>query len=105
MSFASLPQQDGIQLLRRSLERGRLGHAYLFGGDDLFALETVALTLAKAVNCQEPSRKTPAGLASDACDQCESCRRIQDYNHPDISWVRPESKSRVITIDQMRELM
>jgi len=105
MSFASLPQQDGIHLLQRSLERGRLGHAYLFSGDDLFALETVALTLAKAVNCQAAPASSPTGLRSDSCDQCESCRKIQGYNHPDISWVRPESKSRVITIDQMRGLM
>ncbi len=106
MSFASLPeQQDAIRLLQRSLERGRLGHAYLFGGSDLFALEKVAATLAKAVNCERPPRRNAAGLPLDSCDQCESCRKIDNWNHPDITWVRPESKSRVITIDQMRDLM
>ena len=104
MSFANLPeQQGGVRLLQRSLERGRLGHAYLFSGSDLLALEIVAMTLAKAVNCQEPPRTN--GVSFDSCDRCESCRKIDAANHSDISWVRPESKSRVITIDQMRELM
>ncbi|HEX9047156.1 MAG TPA: hypothetical protein VF988_09035, partial [Verrucomicrobiae bacterium] len=34
-----------------------------------------------------------------------SCRKIAEENHADIHWARPESKSRVITIDQTRELM
>jgi len=106
MSFASLrEQQDAVRLLQRSLERGRLGHAYLFSGSDLLELEKVATTLAKAVNCQKPARTNAAGVPLDSCDTCESCRKIDSFNHPDISWVRPESKSRVITIEQMRELM
>src|SRR6059058_530311 len=33
MSFADFPEQKQVvQLLQRSLERGRLGHAYLFTG-------------------------------------------------------------------------
>ena len=106
MAFAHLSeQQDPIQLLQRSLERGRLGHAYLFAGTDLAELEKIGRTLAKAVNCQDPPRRNAAGLPVDSCDRCESCRKIDAYNHPDVSWIRPESKSRVITIDQMRELM
>ncbi len=106
MSFSDLQeQQDPVQLLQRSLERGRLGHAYLFGGTDLLELEKIARTLAKVVNCQSPPRRNAAGLPLDSCDQCESCRKIDAANHSDISWIRPESKSRVITIEQMRELM
>src|SRR6266850_7278328 len=105
MSFSNLQeQQDGIRLLQRSLERGRLGHAYLFGGNDLLELERIASTLAKVVNCESP-RRSPTGVPLDSCDKCESCHRIDTANHPDISWLRPESKSRVITIEQMRDLM
>src|SRR6266404_9427538 len=106
MAFSNLAETEGaVQLLQRSLERGRLGHAYLFSGSDLLELETITRTLAKAVNCENPPRRSPAGLPLDSCDRCRSCTRIDADNHPDISWVRPESKSRVITIEQMRELM
>jgi DNA polymerase-3 subunit delta' len=104
--FSDFPGQGTVTgLLQRSLERNRLGHAYLFSGTSLKELEDMARTLAKTVNCQSPSRPDPNRPATDCCDACDSCRRIDHFNHPDVLWVRPESKSRVITIDQMRELM
>jgi DNA polymerase-3 subunit delta' len=111
--FAKLPPQmafkqflkhtQGVQLLQRSLARGRLGHAYLFAGDQLEELESLARTLAKTLNCQRPVKTS--GAATDCCDECPSCKKIENDSHPDIHWARPESKSRVVTIDQTRELM
>jgi DNA polymerase III subunit delta' len=103
MSFKLLPKQQGVQLLQRSLARGRLGHAYLFSGDQLEELESLARTLAKTLNCQNPVKQN--GAAVDSCDECPSCRKIDGDTHADIHWARPESKSRVVTIEQMRELM
>ncbi len=104
--FTDFPEQSRVtQLLQRSIERNRLAHAYLFTGGSLDELEGVARTLAKTLNCQNPTRRGENGMPLDCCDACDSCRRIEELNHPDISWVRPESKSRIITIDQMRDLM
>ena len=104
MSFTQFPEHtDAIQLLQRSLERGRLGHAYLFCGNRLELLEAVARTLAKTLNCERAAKR--AAGPPDSCDQCASCRKIDGDIHPDVTWVRPESKSRVIMIDQMRDLM
>ena len=101
MSFSDFPTQARVvQLLQRSLERKRLGHAYLFAGESLDDLEGMARTLAKALNCQAPARSR-----FDSCDQCDSCHRMDEFNHPDVLWIRPESKSRIITVDQTRELM
>ena len=36
---------------------------------------------------------------------CPVCRKIDNDTHADMHWARPESKSRVVTIEQMRELM
>jgi DNA polymerase-3 subunit delta' len=104
MAFKNFTDQSqGVQLLQRSLARGRLGHAYLFTGHQLEELETLARTLAKTLNCQHPI--TTAGLATDCCDECLSCKKIEHENHADIHWARPESKSRIISVDQTRELM
>ena len=104
MAFKDFPEQEqGVQLLQRSLERGRLGHAYLFSGHQLDELEALARTLAKTLNCQRPLKAS--GVAVDCCDACPSCRKIDGLAHADVHWVRPESKSRVILVDQMRELM
>lgn len=104
MAFKDLSSiGQSIQLLQRSLERGRLGHAYLLSGGELEPLETIARTLAKTLNCEQPVRRN--GRAVDCCDHCLACQKTDHANQPDVHWVRPESKSRIITIAQMRELM
>jgi len=104
MAFKDLAaSQQSVELLQRSLERGRLAHGYLFSGNDLDTLEAIARNLAKTLNCQHPVVK--AGAPVDCCDHCAACAKIEHWNHPDVHWVRPESKSRIITIAQMRELM
>ena len=104
MPFTDFPEQSqGVQLLQRSLARGRLGHAYLFTGSQIDGLETLARTLAKTLNCQDPVKMD--GIATDCCDVCLSCRKIDNETHADIHWARPESKSRIVTVEQMRDLM
>jgi DNA polymerase III subunit delta' len=105
MAFADLPEPSpSVRLLQRSLEQARLGHAYLLTGDDPDPLETVARTLTKTLNCDTPP---PEGnrIRVDSCDRCSSCRRIDAFQHPDVLWVRPESKLRAITISQIRDVL
>lgn len=98
-------QKHVVELLQRSLERGRLGHGYLFSGDTLEPMVAMAKGLAKVLNCEKPARKSASGLALESCDRCSPCRRIAEDLHPDVQWVRPESKTRIIGIDQMRDLI
>jgi DNA polymerase III subunit delta' len=104
MAFKNLTRQtQGVQLLQRSLARGRLGHAYLFTGDQLDELELLARTLAKTLNCQRPIKID--GAAIDCCDECLSCRKIENENHSDVHLIKPQSRSRIIEIDIIRELI
>ena len=104
MAFTQFSEQSqGVQLLQRSLARGRLGHAYLFTGHQLEELETLARTLAKTLNCQNPIKTN--SIATDCCDACLNCKKIENENHADLHWARPESKSRIISVEQTRELM
>ena len=104
MSFKDFPdQRQGVDLLQRSLERGRLAHAYLFTGHHIDELEAIARTLAKTLNCHQPVKA--GGVAIDGCDTCLNCRKVTEDNHADVHWVRAESKSRIITVEQMRVLM
>jgi DNA polymerase-3 subunit delta' len=96
VSFNEHNEQPAIAgQLQRSLKRGRLAHAYLFHGPRGSDKEAMARTLAKALNCLKKTH--------DCCDACDSCRRIDAGVHPDVYWVRPESKSRRITVEQIRE--
>ncbi len=105
MSFAALAErQDAIRLIQRSLENGRLAHAYLFNGADLDELETIARTFAKTLTCENP-RRSGGGPAVDCCDACVSCRKVDEGLHPDVIPLRPESKLRQIKIEQIRDLL
>jgi DNA polymerase III subunit delta' len=100
MAFKDFPAQArGVELLQRSLERGRLAHAYLFTGEQLDVLEGLACTLAKTLNCLQPVKRD--GAAVDCCGRCLNCRKVEDCNHADVFWVRPESKTRLIKIGQI----
>jgi DNA polymerase III subunit delta' len=104
MAFKNFPRQtQGVQLLQRSLARGRLGHAYLFTGDQLDELELLARTLAKTLNCQQPIKID--GVAVDCCDECLNCRKIENDLHADVHLIKPQSRSRIIEIDIIRELI
>jgi DNA polymerase-3 subunit delta' len=63
-------------LLQRSLAAGTLSHAYLLVGPAHIGKMTLAMDLARAVNCEggEPP-----------CGECDSCRRITEGKHADIS--------------------
>ncbi len=105
MAFAELAESSaGVQLLQRSLERGRLGHAYLFAGNQLAELESVAHNLIKTLNCKSP-KVGAADIPVDCCDECVNCRKIDNGNHADVRWVRPESKSRFILTNKIRDLI
>ncbi len=100
MAFKDFPNQEqGIGLLQRSLERGRLAHGYLFSGSHAAEIEGLARTIAKTLNCEKPVKKS--GIAIDCCDECLSCRKIENGNHADVLWIRPESKLRVVKINQI----
>lgn len=96
MSFSALTeQQDVAGRLQRSLQYGRLAHAYLLVGPRGSGKEAVARTLAQALNCEQQNH--------DACGRCASCQLIAKDKHPDIHWLLPKSKGRRIKVDQIRE--
>lgn len=105
MSESSTRAETAAALLERSLSRGRLAHAYLFLGDDIDVLEDAAGRLAQTLNCAQPLRRGETGIPLEPCGTCNPCQRITHRNHPDVSWVRPEMKSRVISVDQVRSVI
>jgi DNA polymerase-3 subunit delta' len=86
---------DATAAFLRSLEAGRLAHAYVVVGEPETAGMPFTETVLKHLYCTAESKP---------CDSCPGCRQVGQHSHADVAWVEPESKSRVITVDQVRAL-
>jgi DNA polymerase-3 subunit delta' len=101
---SQMTASQATDLLRRSLANGRLGHAYLFVGGTIESLEAHATELARTLNCQSPPATGETGIPLEPCGDCIACRKVDSGNFPDLDFVRPEKKSRIISIEQIRNL-
>ena len=96
-------QDRAISLLQRSLEKEALAHAYLLVGPPHVGKMTLALDLARAINCD---------AAEPPCGECTACRRIASGKHADVQIIglagdgdSAEARSQTeISIDQIRQM-
>lgn len=95
MSWDIVGHAWAVALLRRGLETGRLAHAYLFCGPPQIGKTRLALSLAQALNCDQPG---------PPCGRCPSCQKIERSAHPDVRVVVGEGAGGSILIDQIRQL-
>ncbi len=100
MSFRDIRDQDvAVKLLRNMLVRNRIPNGLLFWGPGGIGKRRTAIEMAKALDCAQAN--------GDACDACLPCRKITSGNHPDVAYINPVKKSRIIdveTIQSMNEL-
>jgi DNA polymerase III subunit delta' len=111
--------ERAVDLLRRSIEHGRLGHAYLFSGPDGVGKRTLALELARAVNCETAgpgARPMLPGLGFDdpaeesggdggpPCGACRRCRLIAEGKHPEVRVVGVEPPHKVIRVADVESI-
>ncbi len=95
-----------VDLLRRSIVTGQVGHAYLFTGPEGIGRRTLARVFAQALVCQHEPGARP-------CGSCSACRRADRNIHPDVLTISLEqqaagdtrdSKNTRISIETIREL-
>jgi DNA polymerase-3 subunit delta' len=83
-----------LDLLQHGLAQDHLAQAYLFAGPPRIGKTSLALYLARAVNCLA-ERDRP-------CGRCSACRKIGHGLHPDVRVMDEPGSS--IKIAQIREL-
>jgi DNA polymerase-3 subunit delta' len=125
-------QEKAVNILIRTIQRGRIPSAYLFAGESGIGKKFTAMNLAKALNCLNPltgndlqvtsetQTKNPnppippftkGGMGGfekevqwggDCCDECSSCKKIASRVHPDLLIISPEGGQ--IKIDEIRAI-
>ena len=112
-----------VEILKRAIEQDRLPHAMVFAGLAGVGKCTLALLVARYLNCQSPKADDACGdcppcrritaviesrylrcetLKEGMCGSCPSCRILAKC-HPDIRLVEPEKTT--IGIEQVRSLI
>ena len=98
MSFKDVfGHSKSIEFLKRAIKKDTLAHSYLFWGNEGIGKKWVALQLAKTLNCLREGTEQ-----GDACDQCISCKKIDDGLHPDVLVLEPENQT--LKVDQVRQM-
>ncbi len=104
MLLAALQPLPWQQTIWRSLvhvERTqRLSHAFIFTGPAGIGKYHLASVYARYLLCE----RVPAELLETACGACQNCRLMQANTHPDYHLLEPQDQSKVIKIDQIRQL-
>ncbi len=83
--------------LEQAKKNRRVGQAYLLIGDQQDSLRRFALGWAQTAACLE---STADGAA---CQKCRPCQLFQSNSYSELYQIAPQSKSRIITIDAIRE--
>lgn len=80
-------QPTVLKMLKNSILKNRVAHAYLFEGMRGTGKKDISLLLAKSVLCADPID------GYIPCEECHYCRRINSGNYPDVHIVEPDGNT------------
>ena len=85
-----------VDIFKNSIISNKFFHAYLLSGPRGTGKTTIAKLIAKIVNCEKLDGVNP-------CDNCNSCKLINDRSNPDIIEIDAASNNGVDEIRAIRE--
>ncbi|MEH6582145.1 MAG: DNA polymerase III subunit delta' [Halioglobus sp.] len=91
-------QSDVWRQFHEQISSERLPHALLLTGIEYTGKNRLAMALARLLLCQQP-------VAGHNCGSCHACSMSRVGSHGDFRWLEPEGKSRMIKVDQIREVV
>jgi DNA polymerase-3 subunit delta' len=95
MFFRDIIGQETLKTrLIQTVQENRVSHAWLFFGPEGSGALPLALAFAGYILC---TNRTP----HDACGCCAGCNKVSKYIHPDLHFVFPVNKTRILDKDSV----
>ncbi|MBC8590352.1 DNA polymerase III subunit gamma/tau [Wansuia hejianensis] len=91
-----LGQNHITTTLKNQVEKGNIGHAYLFSGTRGTGKTSAAKIFSRAVNCLNPNHGNP-------CNQCENCKEILEETTMDVIEMDAASNRGIEDIRTLRD--
>ena len=87
-------------VLKKGIENGRLGHAFILTGIRGTGKTTTARIMARALNCTGPDAQ--GGPTPEPCGVCPSCEAIAHDRHMDVIEIDAASRT---SVEDIREII
>ncbi len=98
MSWPLIGRETETGILSAMIKTARLPHALLFTGPEGGGKNSLARSLAAALNCASPAED------GGPCGQCGSCLKVAKDIHPDLKTLTPGGRSRIIKMEDIQTL-
>lgn len=89
-----LNADEAYARLLNASKTGRFAQGYIIAGPPQTVGREFAGRVLQMVFCE----------SGTACGQCSNCVRVAAHRHPDVLWIEPHKKSRIIPIEDVRSL-
>ena len=97
MDFNSVYGHDLIKnRLFKGVIENKLFNSYVLEGDKGSGKKTLALEFCAFIMCKNKENMVP-------CGECDACRKVFSFNHPDIIYVEKENGKKTIGVDVIRD--
>lgn len=88
--------QEQWQYIHTAWEQGRVPQGLLFVGPTHCNIPAFTKQVARLLLCSNTSNQP--------CGTCNDCLMLEQDQHPDLEWIKPEKTAGSIKIDQIREM-
>ncbi len=86
---------EAFALFKKGWTTQRMAHACVIAGPPRGRGGELAERVLALLFCETPGA---------SCGQCAGCRGAREHTHPDLAWLEPEMKSRILSVESMRGL-